>query len=272
VSILIAAGYFAIAVGALWLTPGGFRDAARVSDILMFVIGMVFAVSMAAVAAEAEAARRRLAVYADSVGELAAATERNRLARDIHDSLGHHLTAISVQLEKATAFRHRDEAASEQALTDARRSARSALAEVRQSVGTLRAGGPAFALAPAMAALVEGVRDRDLAVELDVAGDEGRYPGPALLALYRAAQEGLTNVRRHAGATRIDMTVRLDETCASLVVADNGRGFAADQDEAGFGLRGMRERLEALDGSLRIEAAPGLGTRLLVTIPRPART
>src|SRR5205814_655022 len=86
-----------------------------------------------------EASRARAEAYAGQVAELAAITERNRLARDIHDSLGHHLTAIAIQLEKATAFRQRDPTASEQALVDARRSTQYALEDVRQSVGQIRA-------------------------------------------------------------------------------------------------------------------------------------
>jgi signal transduction histidine kinase len=204
---------------------------------------------------------------------LAAATERNRLARDIHDSLGHHLTAIAVQLEKASAFRERDQAASEQALVDARRSARYALEDVRQSVGALREGG-GFCLSRALADLVEGLPDNGLAVELDIDGDESAFAGPSLMALYRAAQEGLTNVRKHAGADRVTMSVSLGEAGGFLRVADNGRGFQVDGAAVpaaggnGYGLAGMRERLELVGGALRVEAAPGRGTRLTVTVPR----
>jgi signal transduction histidine kinase len=261
------------AVLRLSLVPGGWRDSGQVSDLLMSFIGVVFAVSMAAVAAEEEASRTRAERYAEQVAELAAATERNRLARDIHDSLGHHLTAIAVQLEKASAFRERDQAASEQALVDARRSARYALEDVRQSVGALREGG-GFCLSRALTDLVEGLPDNGLAVQLDIDGDEGAFAGPSLMALYRAAQEGLTNVRKHAGADRVSVSVSLGEAGGFLRVADNGRGFRVDGDTApgaggnGYGLAGMRERLELVGGALRVEAAPGRGTRLTVTVPR----
>ena len=121
---LLAAGCLGLV--SLGLPGGWYHDQEALSDLLMFLIGLVFAVSMAAVAAEEQAARagleesnRQLTVYAAQAATLAAATERNRLARDIHDSLGHHLTAVSVQLEKAAAYRHRDEAAATQALADA---------------------------------------------------------------------------------------------------------------------------------------------------------
>ncbi|MFD0855016.1 histidine kinase dimerization/phosphoacceptor domain-containing protein, partial [Actinomadura adrarensis] len=107
----------------LWFTvsvPRWYVDAEYISDLVMFTLGLVLAVSMA--------------VYADRAAKLSAVSERNRLARDVHDSLGHHLTAIAIQLEKAAAFRDRDPAASEKAVADARWSADRALEEIRHSV------------------------------------------------------------------------------------------------------------------------------------------
>ncbi len=263
---LLAAG----CLGLVWLglPSGWYHDQEALSDLLMFLIGLVFAVSMAAVAAEEQAARagleesnRQLTVYAAQAATLAAATERNRLARDIHDSLGHHLTAVSVQLEKAAAYRHRDETAAAQALADARRSARYALEDVRHSVGSLRGG--TFSLPSALTELVR----MDTAVELKTVGDQTGYPGPALLALYRVAQEGLTNVRRHASAAAATVRLELGPSVGRLTVADDGCGFRVDAVDAGFGLRGMRERLELVGGTLTVESAPGAGTRLVATVP-----
>jgi signal transduction histidine kinase len=185
------------------------------------------------------------------------------LARDIHDSLGHHLTVIAVQLAKVEAFRQRDPAVADQALADARLSTKYALEEVRQSVGALHDAGN-FALVTALRKLVAGLDGR-LAVELDVDDDEKRFAGPTLLALYRAAQEGLTNARRHSGATRVAVRVRLAEDAASLTVADHGRGL--DGAEPGFGLRGMEERVRSVGGSLSIESDPGRGTCLVASVP-----
>jgi signal transduction histidine kinase len=192
--------------------------------------------------------------------------ERNRLARDIHDGLGHHLTAIAVLLEKADTFRERDPAAADRALVDARRSARQALDDVRASVRSLRAETEPFRLAAALDDLVRRASDDGLAVRVDVAGDEARYETTALTALYRAAQEGITNARRHARASRVDVTVDLDPSRARLVVADDGQGFPADRE--GVGLTGMRERIGLEGGSVDVRSAAGAGTRLTVTIPR----
>jgi signal transduction histidine kinase len=280
-SYALAAGCLGLVVATVSATPGWYRQTEIVSDLLMFVIGLTFAVSMAAVAAEAEASRtraerllgdleeshRQLGEYASQVATLAAVTERNRLARDIHDSLGHHLTAVSVQLEKAAAFRHRDEDASARALADARRSARFALEDVRHSVGTLRTGGT-FALGRAVAELAGSMGDTT--VDLNVIGDESGYGGPALLALYRAAQEGLTNVRKHAEASKVSVVLDLGEREASLRVADDGRGFHASVPTDGFGLQGMRERLELVGGTMTVESEVGAGTRLTIRVPRVA--
>jgi signal transduction histidine kinase len=252
VSVALAGLYLAAAVARASTVSGWYRSPELVSDLLMFGIGLVFAVSMAAVAVEAQASR---AAYAGQAADLAAASERNRLARDIHDSLGHHLTAIAVQLDKAAAYRDLDPAAADLAVADARRSASAALADVRRSVGALRAGDEAFSLAAAVAALADGVRDGDLAVTVDVTGEEAGYDRAALTALYRAAQEGLTNARRHAAAGRVAVTVALGEREARLVVADDGRGFPGDATSespaGGYGLRGMRERLEPLGAAGR---------------------
>jgi signal transduction histidine kinase len=239
--------------------PNWHTDQEQVSDLLMLCTGLVMAVSMAEVAVRAQ---RLLG----QVAELATATERNRLARDMHDSLGHHLTVIAIQLEKAAAFRDRDPAAADQAIADARLSTKYALEDVRQSVGTLRDDG-SFALGSALRTLVARMDGFD--VELDISGDEGAFSGPTLMALYRAAQEGLTNASKHSHATRVTVRVALTDHQASLTVADDGRGF--DRAEPGFGLRGMDERLRLVGGSLEVDASPGGGTRLLVTIPAAPR-
>ncbi|GLY93393.1 hypothetical protein Acsp02_06490 [Actinoplanes sp. NBRC 103695] len=126
-SIGLAAGYLVAGTIRASLTPGWATDPEIVSDLLMLFVGMVLAVATAAVADRQRRSRLRaerlIAELHDAqrqVGELSATAERNRLARDIHDSLGHHLTAISVQLEKAEAFRQRDATVADRAVSDAR--------------------------------------------------------------------------------------------------------------------------------------------------------
>ncbi|MGI5194837.1 sensor histidine kinase [Streptomyces sp. CA-288835] len=267
----------AIALGALCLAgpliayvltaPGWYRDLERVSDLLMLSVGLVLAISMAAVAVGEQRARRELEAYAAQVAELSAAAERNRLARDIHDSLGHHLTAMSVQLEMASDFRDLDPDAARRALNEARHSVRLALGDVRQSVRALRDESAHPTLAAALAGLAHsGTASPRVTVE--VSGDEDGYGTAELTALYRAAQEGVTNARRHARATRVTVTVRLAEDAARLEVTDDGRGFARDATVTGFGLLGMKERVQLVAGSVDIDSGPDSGTRLTVTVPR----
>ena len=246
-------------------TPSWYRDPESISDVLMLSLGLLLAVSMAATAVEERNSRRLLEVYARQVGELTAAQERNRLARDIHDSLGHHLTAVAVQLEKAQAFADVDRDTADQAIRDARWSALRALDEVRESVSSLREHSGTFSLTGALDELVRRMDSTSLAVSLVACGDEKRYPPTALRELFRAAQEGLTNAARHAHASHVQVRVDYGAVQAQLVVADNGVGMRSGTGR-GFGLRGMRERVELLGGHLDV-ASPGTGTTVTVVVP-----
>lgn len=255
-----------LVAGYALTAPAWYRDPERVSDVLMLFVGLVLALAMAAVAVGEQRARRALEGYAARVAELSAAGERNRVARDLHDSLGHHLTAMSVQLEMAAEFRALDPDAAERALDEARRSVTLALTDVRRSVRTLRGEGPA--LADELAALARGGEGAGPRVTVEVTGTEDGYGTAERTALYRAAQEAVTNARRHARASRVTVTLRLAGDEARLVVTDDGCGFAPRDTDGGFGLPGMRERVHLVAGRLDVDSGPGAGTRLTVTVPR----
>ncbi len=222
-------------------------------------------------AAELQLANRKLREYAAQAEELATAKERNRLAREIHDTLGHYLTVINVQLEAGRAVMAADPAAADAAVAKAQSLARDGLAEVRRSVAALRVspveGRP---LADVIRALADECREGGMVVDYQVQGMPRRLPLPAETALYRTAQEALTNVRKHARASRVD--IRLDYGRADqvgLTVQDNGVGAASPREGEGrFGLLGMRERLHVLGGEVRILTAPGQGFRLEVDVPQ----
>ena len=265
VAIGLAAGCLALLVGWFTLTePGWYADAEYASDALMFAIGLVLALSMAAVAVEEQRGRARLAAYAAQVAELSTAMERTRVARDLHDSAGHHLTAISVQLEKAAAFRDRDPAAADRALSDARLSAKRALDEIRASVRALRS--PPTPLEPLLADLARRAADDRFAVTLHVEGDDPSHGEAARTALYRAVQEGITNARRHGQATRVDITVTYDPAGTTLLLADNGVG-PRGSGPGGLGLLGMRERVQALGGRVSLGRGAQGGAVLTVFLP-----
>ncbi|SMC85228.1 sensor histidine kinase [Kibdelosporangium aridum] len=231
----------------VWV-PGWYRDANYVSDVLMFSLGLVLAIAMADVAVRERRSSARLA-------QLSAEAERARMARDIHDSLGHHLTAVSIQLEKASAFASRDPAVAKQALADARESVAHALDEVRTSVSTL----PGRTLVSALTSLD---------VNLKIEGDEPALDRATVMTLFRAAQEATTNARRHGQADRVSVAVTFGKADTRLVVSDNGRGFHTEAPNTGFGLPGMKERAALVGGSITVDSAPGSGTRVAVTVPR----
>ncbi|MEU7579883.1 sensor histidine kinase [Streptomyces sp. NPDC041068] len=253
--------------GYVLTAPRWYRDLEHVSDLLMLCVGLVLALSMAAVAVGEQQGRRALEAYAAQVAELSAAAERNRLARDIHDSLGHHLTAISVQLEMASEFRTLEPDSAQRAVDEARESVKRALGDVRKSVRALREETPREPLATTLADLARDGEARPR-VTVEVTGSEDGYGTAELTALYRAAQEALTNARRHARASRVTVTVHLTERAAHLVVGDDGLGFATDGATTGLGLLGMRERVHLVGGSVHIDSGPDAGTRLTVTVPR----
>jgi signal transduction histidine kinase len=216
----------------------------------------------------------QLAAYAGQAAELSAAAERNRLARDIHDSLGHYLTAIAVQLEKAEVFRDRDQGAASQAVADARSLARQALQDVRGSVRALRGDEPAAPLSAMLAGLARQAGAGEPQVSLTVTGDEAAIAADARTAVFRSAQEALTNARKHSGARRVSMSVAFGDREVRLVVSDDGCGFEPPprgaQAHNGLGLVGMHERAALAGGHAEVQSQPGAGTTVTVTMPRSA--
>ncbi len=226
-------------------------------------------------AAELAAANQKLRVYAGQVEELATIQERNRLAREIHDTLGHYLTVINVQLEAAQAVLETDQPRAREAMRKAQTLTQEGLGDVRRSVAALRAAPTASQPLPqALDALAEACRAAGLLTHIEVVGTPRPLKPPTELALYRAAQEALTNSRKHARASRVD--VQLDYTGDAadpgrvrLTVRDNGVGAAAGAAEGagGFGLLGVRERLQLIGGQVRLTTAPGAGFQLEVEAP-----
>ena len=229
--------------------------------------------------AELARSHTQLQAHAETVAELATTEERNRLARDIHASLGHYLTVTNVQIAKALAFQYRDPSIAEQAMRHAKDTAHEALRAVRQSVGALRTTRDDFVFATALTALVERTRVDGCEITVHIDGNEALFAPETLTALYYVTQEGLTNIHKHAAATAVSVNVCFGESEANLTIHDNGRGFvvAAIEDtqrgsEGGYGLHSMRERLMRVGGQLIITSHPGEGTTLMVSAPRTQAT
>ena len=237
-----------------------------------------------ALVAQLEAAQEQLRAYASQVEELTIARERNRIAREIHDTLGHYLTILAVQLETARKLYERGDPRLGEELSEARRAAAECLTEVRRSVAALRPADPtAHSFTEAIQRLIaefEAVAP-DTAVTLDAEGPLQDLAPELRVALYRCVQESLTNVRKHAQASKVLIRLRVDDTAAELTVLDNGAGAAVagtNGHEPGFGLLGMRERIALLGGTAEARPEPERGgwrvevrLPLLCPIEPPAR-
>jgi signal transduction histidine kinase len=216
--------------------------------------------------AELAAANVRLRGYAVQAEELATTQERNRLARDIHDGLGHHLTVVQMQVQAARAVLPTDPAKADAVLAKAQRQSAEALAEVRRSVSALREARVAPPLVDGVKQLVDDASAAGVPTDFEVTGTVRPLGSAADESLYRAAQEGLTNVRKHAAARTARLLLHYrDDGTVRLEVCDDGRGAAPAGD--GFGLLGLRERAERLGGRVELESAPGEGTTLRMTVP-----
>jgi two-component system NarL family sensor kinase len=202
--------------------------------------------------------------------EAAQTEERNRLAREIHDTIAQDLSGIAFQLEAAEALLGR-QAKPERARRSVEAAlglTRKALDEARRSVLDLRAAPlEGRTLGTALAALAAESAGPP-AVLFEASPTVAALPQAVEVGLYRIAQEALQNVLRHADASRVTVRLEASPDRVRLTVQDDGRGFAAEAPNAGrFGLLGMRERTRLLGGTFQIESSPGEGTRLTAEVP-----
>ncbi|GLV59977.1 hypothetical protein KDH_68000 [Dictyobacter sp. S3.2.2.5] len=225
---------------------------------------------------ELEAAHAQLQEYSDQVEELSVIRERNRIAREIHDTLGHALTLLAVQLETATQLEARGDPRLREELLLARQVAKSCLTDVRHSVEALRPDETeSGSLQEQLRRLVAEFEATSHQTRISLDLEEATHPlHPELsLALYRCAQEALTNIRKHAQATKVLLHLSTGDDQVELTILDNGKGTSPyrEHEASGFGLPGMRERVALLNGTLRAGPDRGHGWRVEVVIPRKMR-
>jgi PAS domain S-box-containing protein len=199
--------------------------------------------------------------------EAAVAAERNRLARDIHDTLAHTFTGVIVQLEAAEdALVHGLAQESTDHIGRAQERARAGLQEARRSVQAIRDEQD---LAQALDTLIRSVTaGTNLSAELRLEGTPYSLPAASQLHLLGVCREALTNTLRHANASRFVTVLRFEAAEVVLEMRDDGKGFASQEQAAGFGLRGMHERISELQGHLQIAGVQGQGTTVRATVPR----
>ena len=244
---------------------------------MFFLAGIVFVVVITQLAVKEQRARAeverllaelkdandKLREYANQVEEIATLTERNRLAREIHYSLGHYLTVVIVQIEAATAVMETDRDRSLDGLRKAQALAQKGLAEVRRSITALRSSQTS--LIDSLKTLIEECNISGVAIDLHVMGAPRKLASSTELTIYRAAQEGLTNVRKHSRASAAKVTLDYSGDRVVLLVRDEGSG--ANQPKRGFGLIGVHERVQLLGGEVRITTAPDKGFTMEVGLP-----
>jgi two-component system sensor histidine kinase UhpB len=260
-------GLLVLAIGLIWLSWRRYRQAGR-----ELLARQVAEARLAGVLAD----NRKLAQEYLRVQEL----ERKQLARDLHDEMGQFLNAIKLDAVSILQARGSDAQLSIDASESTIRSIDHVHGTVRDMIRRLRPVGlDELGLAAAIENCVDQWRQRlpDTTFALSVQGDLDALDEPLTLTVYRFIQEGLTNIARHAGARQVDIMVERRASIAGdmdeliVTIRDNGRGMDCDARTTGFGLSGMRERVEMAGGTFHVDGAPGRGVVVKASLPTPAR-
>ena len=219
----------------------------------------------------------RLEAERDAQAKIAAAAERARIARELHDVVAHHVSVMVVQADGAGYALHTDPDRAEAALQAIAGTGRQALTEMRRLLGVLRSAGEQATLAPVpglgeLRDLLDQARTAGLEVTYTLTGTPRELSEGAELAAYRVVQESLTNTRKHAGlAATAAVTLRYEPDGLTVEVTDNGLGVSG-ADTGGLGLAGMRERISLYGGTVRAGPLPGGGFGVTARLPCPMVT
>jgi signal transduction histidine kinase len=269
----------AIAFAALVVIVGNDPEGAA-GDF--FFIPLVFAVVWLAgfgltrkmeQAQAAEERARRMELEREAEARAAVAEERARIARELHDVVGHAVSVMTVQASGVRRLLKPDQEREREALEIVEQTGREALAEMRRLVGVLRRPEEAPALAPQpslqyLDKLVEQAAEAGLPVEVQIEGEAKELPAGVDLTAYRLVQEALTNSIKHAGASRAEVVVRYGQGAVELLIRDDGRGISDGKAESGgHGLVGMRERVAVYGGELEAGPRPNGGYELRARLP-----
>jgi signal transduction histidine kinase len=262
---IAVAGALVVAV-VTWFGPPGSSVAGAVANVVLF--------SLAALFGDGIRAQRERAQELETLREVATreavASERLRIAREVHDVVGHALAAITLHARVAQRQFERDPRTASQSLTDIAALASTALAETRGAVGSIRAGEPAeFEPQPGLGdleALVERLRSPELEIELRRVGSGPAPPAAVQAAAFRIVQESLSNALKHARPARVTVSVDRRPDRLVLDVHDEGRRRTTPAG-TGSGLLGMRERAASVGGELDAGPAPGGGWHVMATLP-----
>ena len=254
----------------------------RISNILLFSLTLIFALmlinallaerqsreKLEKVYQELEMTHQQLHQYALRIEDQATLQERNRIAREIHDGLGHTLTAQTIQINNALIFWQTKSEQALASLKQAKQLGAEALLEVRKSVSVLRSN-------PLQGQLLESaikklLQDFKQNTEIEVLTNiylQQSLPSEVNTTLYRIIQESLTNIYKHSQAKTVNIELLQELGCIRLMIEDNGKGFDPTQNTTGFGVQGMKERTSALCGQFMLDSRLGKGCRLVISVP-----
>ncbi len=273
-------GVFTTITGAVYVAVNG---VAGLAYLLPYAAGYVFFASFGWLTVESEhnrmrselllaelqAAHQQLQQYAAQVEELTIAQERNRIAREMHDTLGHRLTIASVQLEGAQRLIPTNPERAASIIGTVREQVKEGLTELRRTVAMLRASVEEdLPLDKVLARLAEQVQQATaLKIHLNLEGCPKHLSLLQRQALFRAAQEAMTNIQRHAQASEAWLQLATQDGMIHLLISDNGVGISPDQPQSGYGLLGLKERATIWGGDFYIDKRPGGGAQVTFIIP-----
>jgi len=251
------------------------------TDLPIFLAGLVFIVVFTQVAVGEEKARKeverllielqatnqRLREFSLKTEELAVAEERNRLAREIHDGLGHYLTTVNMQIQAALATLNKKPDRARELLVKASSLSQEALEDVRNSVATLRAPmDETLPLGMIIKNVLKSCECSGIETNFLILGSERQVTPAVRFALFRTIQESVSNVQKHAQASNVWVTLDFRQVQKTiLTVKDDGIG--SENVDGGFGLLGMRERARLVNGDLEVNTSPGEGFAIQLTVP-----
>jgi signal transduction histidine kinase len=247
----------------------GFSGPQAVAEDLMRIVIIYLIPYLVAILSEAQ--NEQHARHAAAIEQLATSRERNRLARELHDTLAHSLSALTVQLGAVrTLLRSGDTAQAEEELAHAHEVACEGLEGARRAIMDLRAAPlETLGLSGALHQAASDFEERSgVPTTLAVEGQETALRRDEEQALYRIAEEALENAARHASATRIEIRLAFAPASVTLTVEDDGVGLGDSDRKEGLGMLGMAERAELVGGRCTVERVGKRGTRVQVTLPR----
>jgi len=270
----------AIAYSGLLRFTGGSMDLVM-ANLPVFIAGQVFILVFTQMAMTEETSRREIQKLADDLAAanqslrdfakqvelLAIERERNRMAREIHDGLGHHLTAVNMQAKASRAVLHSDPDRAAELLENIESLSKRALSEVRQSVSSLRDTQlRSDDLSDRIHEVLATLENTGVKTRFEISGTMRPLSAETVLTLLRAVQETASNTIKHAGATCYSVELNfLNPDTVALRVSDDGVG--SDSPIGGFGLIGIKERVNLLDGEYLITTSLGTGFMLFISLP-----